>query len=152
MKEQQIVFEEQLRWSIDLNLPVAIHTRDAYPEVLECIHKVGAERLKGVFHSFTGTTEELEEIKKLPTFKIGINGVVTFKNSKLSEVIRQTDLERYSWKQMPLSFTSPYRGRRNEPTYIWKTAEKVAETFGLTLEETVNATRKNTLELFKSLK
>ena len=61
LKEQQIVFEEQLRWSIDLNLPVAIHTRDAYPEVLECIHKVGAERLKGVFHSFTGTTEELEE-------------------------------------------------------------------------------------------
>ena len=115
LKEQQIVFEEQLRWSIDLNLPVAIHTRDAYPEVLECIHKVGAERLKGVFHSFTGTTEELEEIKKLPTFKI------------------------------------PYRGRRNEPTYIWKTAEKVAETFGLTLEETVNATRKNTLELFKSV-
>ena len=114
LKEQQIVFEEQLRWSIDLNLPVAIHTRDAYPEVLECIHKVGAERLKGVFHSFTGTTEELEEIKKL-----------------LSPV--------------------PYRGRRNEPTYIWKTAEKVAETFGLTLEETVNATRKNTLELFKSV-
>ena len=79
---------------LDLNLPVAIHTRDAYPEVLECIHKVGAERLKGVFHSFTGTTEELEEIKKLPTFKIGINGVVTFKNSKLSEVIRQTDLKK----------------------------------------------------------
>ena len=61
LKEQQIVFEEQLRWSIDLNLPVAIHTRDAYPEVLECIDKVGAERLKGVFHSFTGTTEELED-------------------------------------------------------------------------------------------
>lgn len=108
LKEQQIVFEEQLRWSIDLNLPVAIHTRDAYPEVLECIHKVGAERLKGVFHSFTGTTEELEEIKKLPTFKIGINGVVTFKNSKLSEVIRQTDLKRYSWKQMhPIFHQSP---------------------------------------------
>ena len=95
LKEQQIVFEEQLRWSIDLNLPVAIHTRDAYPEVLECIHKVGAER--------------------------------------------------------PYLSPVPYRGRRNEPTYIWKTAEKVAETFGLTLEETVNATRKNTLELFKSV-
>ena len=118
----------------------------------ECIHKVGAERLKGVFHSFTGTTEELEEIKKLPTFKIGINGVVTFKNSKLSEVIRQTDLKKILLEtDAPYLSPVPYRGRRNEPTYIWKTAEKVAETFGLTLEETVNATRKNTLELFKSV-
>ena len=118
LKEQQIVFEEQLRWSIDLNLPVAIHTRDAYPEVLECIHKVGAERLKGVFHSFTGTTD-------------------------LKKILLETDA--------PYLSPVPYRGRRNEPTYIWKTAEKVAETFGLTLEETVNATRKNTLELFKSV-
>ena len=95
---------------------------------------------------------KLEEIKKLPTFKIGINGVVTFKNSKLSEVIRQTDLEKILLEtDAPYLSPVPYRGRRNEPTYIWKTAEKVAETFGLTLEETVNATRKNTLELFKSL-
>lgn len=152
LKEQQIVFEEQLRWSIDLDLPVAIHTREAYPEVLESIHKVGADKLKGVFHSFTGTTEELEEIKKLPSFKIGINGVVTFKNSKLSEVIRQTNIEKILLEtDAPYLAPVPYRGRRNEPTYIWKTAEKVADTFGLTLEETVNATRKNTLELFKSV-
>ena len=79
-KKQQIeVFEEQLRWSINLDLPVAIHTRDAYPEVLESIYKVGPEKLSGVFHSFTGTKEDLEEIKKLSHFKIGINGVVTFK-------------------------------------------------------------------------
>ena len=108
LKEQQIVFEEQLRWSIDLNLPVAIHTRDAYPEVLECIHKVGAERLKGVFHSFTGTTEELEEIKKLPTFKIGINGVVTFKIQNCPKSFGKRILKRYSWKQMhPIFHQSP---------------------------------------------
>ena len=57
LKEQKIVFEEQLRWSIDLDLPVAIHTREAYSEVLDSIHKVGADKLKGVFHSFTGTTD-----------------------------------------------------------------------------------------------
>ena len=69
LKEQKIVFEEQLKWSIDLDLPVAIHTRDAYPEVLESIHKVGADKLTGVFHSFTGTITDLEEIKKFGFFR-----------------------------------------------------------------------------------
>lgn len=83
LKEQKEVFEEQLRWSIDLNLPVAIHTREAYPEVFDSLYKVGADTLTGVFHSFTGNEAELEEIKKLNNFKIGINGVITFKNSRL---------------------------------------------------------------------
>lgn len=63
LKEQKEVFEEQLRWSIDLNLPVAIHTREAYPEVFDSLYKVGADTLTGVFHSFTGNEAELEEIK-----------------------------------------------------------------------------------------
>ena len=152
LEEQKIVFEEQLRWSIDLDLPVAIHTRDAFPEVFDSIHKVGADKLKGVFHSFTGTTDDLDEIKKLPGFLLGINGVVTFKNSKLSETIRQTDIGKIVLEtDAPYLAPVPYRGRRNEPTYIWKTAEKVAETYGLTLEETVLRTRKNTLDLFKMI-
>ena len=151
LKEQQIVFEEQLKWSIDLHLPVAIHTRDAYTEVLDSIYKIGPNRLRGVFHSFTGSIEDLEEVKKLPGFKIGINGVITFKNSNLSETIKggcnihdivlETDA--------PYLAPVPYRGRRNEPTYIWKTAEKVAESFRLSLDDTVRITRKNALDLFK---
>ena len=92
LKEQQIVFEEQLRWSIDLNLPVAIHTRDAYPEVLECIHKVGAERLKGVFHSFTGTTEELEENARIiagQTLKEALHGITLEELSIGQEVLKK---------------------------------------------------------------
>lgn len=150
LKEQIIVFEEQLKWSIDLDLPVAIHTREAYPEVLESIHKVGAEKLKGVFHSFTGTKTELEEIKKLKKFKLGINGVITFKNSKLSETISSTDINNIVLEtDAPYLAPVPYRGKRNEPVYIWKTAEKVADTYGLTLGETVEITRKNALDLFK---
>lgn len=152
LKEQKIVFEEQLRWSIDLDLPVAIHTREAYAEVLDSIHKVGADQLKGVFHSFTGTGDELEEIKKLKKFKLGINGVVTFKNSKLSETIKQAGIDMILLEtDAPYLAPVPYRGKRNEPTYIWKTAEKVADTFGLSLDETVQITRKNTLNLFKIL-
>lgn len=152
LKEQKTVFEEQLRWSIALNLPVAIHTRDAFPEVLSSIYKVGADKLKGVFHSFTGTEEELKEVIKLPGFMIGINGVITFKNSKLSETIRLTDINKIVLEtDAPYLAPVPYRGRRNEPAYIWKTAEKIALTYSLTLGETVNATRKNALNLFKTV-
>ena len=150
LKEQKEVFEEQLRWSIDLNLPVAIHTRGAYPEVFDSLYKVGADTLTGVFHSFTGNEAELEEIKKLNNFKIGINGVITFKNSRLSEIIRQTDIQKIVLEtDAPYLAPVPYRGKRNEPAYIWKTAEKVAQTYGLTLEETVETTRINALKLFK---
>lgn len=150
LKEQKIVFEEQLQWSIGMDLPVAIHTRDAFPEVFDSIYKVGKDKLKGVFHSFTGTESELEEVKKLSGFKIGINGVITFKNSRLSEVIKQTDIHNILLEtDAPYLAPVPYRGRRNEPIYIWKTAEKISETYGLTMEETINKTRKNTLELFK---
>ena len=150
LKEQKIVFEEQLRWSIELDLPVAIHTRDAYPEVLDSIYKIDAEKLKGVFHSFTGTGEELEEIKKLSNFKIGINGVITFKNSKLSEILQQTSINQIVLEtDAPYLAPVPYRGKRNEPVYIWRTAEKIADIYKLTLEETVYITRKNALKLFK---
>ncbi len=152
LKEQKIVFEEQLRWSIDMQLPVAIHTRDAFPEVFDCIHKVGPEKLSGVFHSFSGSEAELEEVKKLSNFKIGINGVITFKNSGLAEVIRQTDIHHIVLEtDAPYLAPVPYRGKRNEPHYIWKTAEKVAETYGLSLKETVEITRKNTLKLFQNV-
>lgn len=150
LKEQKEVFEEQLRWSLDLNLPVAIHTREAYPEVFDSIYKIGADKLSGVFHSFTGNEEELDEINKLKNFKIGINGVITFKNSRLSEIIRQTDINKIVLEtDAPYLAPVPYRGKRNEPVYIWKTAEKVAMTYGLTLETVVETTRINAQKLFK---
>ena len=122
----------------------------AYPEVFDSLYKVGADTLTGVFHSFTGNETELEEIKKLNNFKIGINGVITFKNSRLSEIIRQTDIRKIVLEtDAPYLAPVPYRGKRNEPAYIWKTAEKVAQTYGLTLEETVETTRINALKLFK---
>ena len=151
-KEQLVVFEEQLRWSIDLHLPVAIHTRDAFPEVFECLYKVGPEKLKGVFHSFTGTQEELTEINKMDTFLIGINGVATFKNSGLPHILPSVKIDKVVLEtDAPYLAPVPYRGKRNEPAYIWKTAEKVAQIYGCTLEETVKITRKNALNLFQTV-
>jgi len=152
-KEQIEVFEEQLRWSIDLDLPVAIHTRNAYPEVFNSIYKIGVDKLKGVFHSFTGTQDELNEVKKLDTFYIGINGIITFKNSKLSEIVSQMTLEHVVLEtDAPYLAPVPYRGRRNEPSYIWETAEKVALIYHLSIEEVASKTRNNAIKLFKIVK
>lgn len=152
LKEQKIVFEEQLRWSIDLQLPVAIHTRDAFAEVFDSIYKVGADKLYGVFHSFSGSEAELEEVKKLKNFKLGINGVITFKNSRLAEVIKKTSIQNIVLEtDAPYLSPVPYRGKRNEPVNIWKTAEKLAETFDFSLEETVKITQKNALKLFRKV-
>ncbi|MCD7937038.1 MAG: TatD family hydrolase [Tannerellaceae bacterium] len=148
-KEQIFVFEEQLRWSKALQLPVSIHTREAFPEVIESIYKVGPEGLKGVFHSFTGTLEELKEVQKLDGFLIGINGVITFKNSNLAAVLQHTTLDKIVLEtDAPYLAPVPYRGKRNEPAYMWNTAKKVAETFHKEVEEIAEITSKNASKLF----
>ncbi len=148
-KEQKIVFEEQLKWSIDLGLPVSIHCRDAFPEIFDSIYKVGAEKLKGVFHCFTGTPDDLEEIKHLKRFKIGINGVVTFKNSALPDIIKAADPDMLLLEtDAPYLAPTPYRGKRNELSYLYETAKKTAEIFGITINELAKRTKKNALELF----
>ncbi len=149
LKEQKQVFEKQLRWSIDLGLAVSIHTREAYEEVFDSIYKVGSEHLKGVFHCFSGTPEDLEEIKRLKRFKIGINGIITFKKSSLPEMIRTVPLEMLVLEtDAPYLAPVPYRGKRNEVAYLWETACKTAEVFGISVEELSVHTEKNALELF----
>lgn len=149
LNEQKESFEEQLRWSIDLDLPVAIHTRDAFPEVFDSIHKVGADRLKGVFHCFSGTREDWEVIARIPSFKVGIGGVVTFKKSTLPELLPSIPLSSLLLEtDAPYLAPVPYRGKRNNPVYIWETAWKVAEIYGLPLEELTQITRQNAIELF----
>lgn len=150
LKEQVITFEEQLKWSVDMELPVAIHTREAMPYVLESIYKIGADKLTGVFHSFTGNSDDLKEVVKLQGFKVGINGVVTFKNSKLPDALTFGKLDMILLEtDAPYLSPVPYRGKRNEPHFIWKTAEKLADIYGTTLENVVELTRLNALKLFR---
>ncbi|GAB6395551.1 MAG: TatD family hydrolase [Bacteroidales bacterium] len=149
LKEQKEAFEEQLRWSAAMDLPVVIHARNAFPEVLESIHKTVGDKIRGVFHSFSGTESDVREISKLKNIKLGINGIITYKNSGLPEVIIHADIENIVLEtDAPYLPPVPYRGKRNEPVYIWKTAEKVSAVYGLPVEETVRTIRKNTYELF----
>ena len=118
--------------------------------MFDSIYKVGADKLKGVFHSFCGTAEDLETVKKLPGFKIGINGVVTFKNSKLGEMLQATDLSQIVLEtDAPYLAPVPFRGKRNEPVYIWKTAEKLAQIYQTTVENVVSLTRTMRLPCLK---
>ena len=148
-KEQVVVFEEQLQWSIDMQLPVAIHMRNSFNEVLNSIYKVGADKLKGVFHCFGGTTEEWNEISKLTGFCVGIGGIITYKNNILIETIKNIPLERIVLEtDAPYLAPVPYRGKRNEPAYIFDVAKKVAECYKISLEDIADYTFQNSLRLF----
>ena len=149
LKEQKEVFEEQLRWSVEYSLPVSIHTRDAYPEVFDSLYNVGLDKLSGIFHSFSGTENDLLEIEKMKTFNIGINGVITFKNSRLSEVVKSFDVNRVVLEtDAPYLAPTPFRGRKNVPLYIQETAKKVAEIYSMSLEELALLTTKNIKSMF----
>jgi TatD DNase family protein len=118
--------------------------------VFDSLYKVGAERLKGVFHCFSGTEADLREIERLKTFKLGIGGVVTYTNAHLPKVLAHTGIDRIVLEtDAPYLPPVPYRGKRNEPLYIWETVARVAAVYDLSLEETVSVTRQNTLDLFK---
>jgi TatD DNase family protein len=149
LKEQKRVFEEQLQWSIDLQLPVAIHTRDSFDETLDCIHKVGADRLKGVFHCFGGTIEQWNEISSLSSFYVGIGGVVTYKNSLLTDTLKHIPVDRIVLEtDAPYLTPIPYRGKRNEPSYLLETAKKVADCLLMATEAVAYLTFDNTMTLF----
>ncbi len=147
--EQKAAFEKQLRWSIEMNVPVANHTQEAFPEVFESLRKVGKDRLRGVFHSFSGSREELEEALSFPNFMLGINGVITYKKANFREYLPIAPVERILLEtDAPYLTPVPYRGKRNEPSFLTFTAQKVAEVYALPLETIARITTENAQRLF----
>ena len=147
--EQKSAFEEQLRWSIELDLPVSIHCRNAISESVECIKNVGASKLRGAFHSFSGNNEELQSVLALQNFYLGINGTVTYKNSTLPQVLAATDLSRLIIEtDAPYLPPVPYRGKRNEPSYTIHIANKLSEIYGVTPQKVGEITTNNAKKLF----
>ncbi|MDH8701054.1 TatD DNase family protein [Dysgonomonadaceae bacterium PH5-43] len=141
LKQQIEAFEEQLNWSIELNLPVSIHTREAFPEVFESLNRVGADKLRGIFHSFTGSEEELKKALKYKNFKLGINGVVTYKNAAFRNYLPLAPLDRIVLEtDAPYLTPVPYRGKRNEPSYLIYIVEKLAEVYNVSVEEVAERT------------
>ena len=149
LTQQIAVFEEQLRLSIEWNLPVVIHSREAHAHIIKSIERVGKSRLRGVFHSFGGSAADLEEILGLGNFLVGINGVVTFKNSSLPETLRSASPRRIVFEtDAPYLAPVPYRGKRNEPAYIWETARCVAGIFDMPLLDLLDIAEQNVQTMF----
>jgi len=150
IKEQQQVLEEQIQWALEWELPLVIHCREAFPELFEVLKPYKETKLKGVFHSFTGTIDEALELVSYSRFMVGINGVVTFKKSTLPETLKVLPLERLVLEtDSPYLAPVPFRGKRNESSYVKRVAVKLAELYEVEIGEVERQTTANALKVFK---
>lgn len=152
--EQEVVFDRQLRWALDYDLPVVIHCREAFDYIYKVLQPYKGASLKGIFHSFTGTAEDATRILEFSGFLIGVNGVATFKKSTLPEVLSAVvPLERLVVEtDAPYLTPVPNRGKRNESAYVKDTLIKVSEVYGRLPEEVAEITSENALKVFGMLK
>lgn len=149
-REKQIkVFEQQLDIAISLDLPVVIHDRQAHTETLKILSSFKRNRLTGMIHCFSGDYNLAETFMNMGYY-ISIPGIVTFSNARqIQDVVRRVPLNRLLIEtDAPFLAPAPYRGKRNEPSYIYYTAQKVANLRGISFEEVLHHTSKNSCQLF----
>mgnify|MGYP006277478595 CR=1 FL=1 len=147
-QEQRIAFIQQCKNAIEMDLPVAIHMRNSYEAIMDELKKLNDSRLRGVFHCFTGNHEQAAEILDMG-FYLGIGGVLTFKNTKLGNVIKDVPLEKIVLEtDAPYLAPHPYRGKRNESSYIPLIARKLADINQTDIEIVAEKTTTNAKQLF----
>ena len=148
LKQQQEAFTFQIQLAIKHDLPIVIHCREAFDEIFEILDKENCEKLRGVFHCFTGTLEQAKRAIDLG-FVLGIGGVVTFKNGGIDKFLNQIDLKHIVLEtDSPYLAPVPFRGKRNESSYIIYVVEKLSEIYGLSKEEIADITTKNAEKVF----
>lgn len=149
-KAQQIeAFTYQLRLAKKLNLPVIIHARKAFDEIFSVIDNEIDENLYGIFHCFTGTINKARHILEYKTFKMGIGGIVTYKNAGLDKTLQHIDLQYIVLEtDAPFLTPVPFRGKRNESSYLTFVAEKLAKIKKTSIDEVAKITTVNALEIF----
>ena len=148
LKEQQIAFRRQIQWAKKYKLPIVIHCRDAFDEIFEILEEEKSADLFGIFHCFSGIYEQaLQAISY--NMKLGIGGVVTFKNGKIDQFINQIDLKNIVLEtDSPYLAPIPFRGKRNESSYILNVVDKLAALYGLSSEEIAIQTTENSKAVF----
>jgi len=148
LNEQREAFRRQVQFAIDKDLPVVIHSRKSFREILTILDEFRGEKLKGVFHAFSGDIRDAEEAVSIG-FMLGIGGPLTYKNSDLSEIVKKTGIEHIVLEtDSPYLTPVPHRGKRNESSYICIINRKLADIFGRTEEETAEITFDNSCRLF----
>ena len=148
LKEQQIAFRRQIQLAKKYKLPIVIHCREAFDEIFEILEEEKSADLFGIFHCFSGTYEQaLQAISY--NMKLGIGGVVTFKNGKIDQFINQIDLSHIVLEtDSPYLAPIPFRGKRNESSYILNVVDKLAALYGLSSEEIAIQTTENSKAIF----
>jgi TatD DNase family protein len=147
--QQEEAFITQIKWANELQLPVSIHSRECTSLLIEILDKKITCDQKGVFHCFAGTIEEAQKLIKMGYY-LGIGGVVTFKNSQLSTVLKEVGTDRLVLEtDSPYLAPTPHRGKRNESSYTHLVALKLADIFGLTLPQIAEITSSNANKVFK---
>jgi len=147
--QQQIAFEQQIDWALQYELPIVIHSRESNEDCIRTVRKKQDGRLKGIFHCFSGTAEQAAEIAELGLY-LGIGGVVTYKKSTLPEVVAATDLAHIVLEtDAPYLAPVPYRGKRNESSYIPIIAQQIATIKGIPVEEVAAITTANAKKIFR---
>mgnify|MGYP003328903470 CR=1 FL=1 len=145
---QKEAFRRQINLAKSKNLPIVIHCRDAFDEVFEVLESENDEKLFGIFHCFTGNKSRAEQALSY-NMKLGIGGVVTFKNGGLNKFIHEIPLTEIVLEtDSPYLAPTPYRGKRNESSYLLKVAEKLSELYNVSIEKVAEVTTQNSKDIF----
>ncbi|MGE5318313.1 MAG: TatD family hydrolase [Chloroflexota bacterium] len=146
--EQEFVFRHHIDLARNYDLPLIVHIRDSFNEVISVLKDVNKKDLRGIFHCFSGSTEQAN-LAIHYGFSLGLGGVITFKNNKMQETLKHIDLQHLVLEtDAPFLAPTPYRGKRNEPSYIPLIARMVAEIKGIDVEVVAEATTANAKKLF----
>ena len=146
---QKKAFVSQIRLAKDLNLPIVIHCRNAFDEIFEVLEKEKSENLRGIFHCFSGNYEQALKAISFK-MKLGIGGVVTFKNGKIDKFLKKIPLDNLVLEtDSPYLAPPPFRGKRNESSYLSIIIDKLTEVYEIPAKKIIEITSTNAIELFK---
>ncbi len=149
-EEQKTAFRQQIDWALQYNYPISIHCREAFDPIYEILSSYKILP-KAIFHCFSGNLEQANKVLALGDFKLGIGGVITFKNAGLDKVVEQIGLEHLVLEtDAPYLAPVPFRGKRNEPGYILEVAKKIAQIKNLSMDEVAKITSQNAKYIFQN--
>ena len=149
LKEQIKAFEKQINWAKEFSLPIVIHARDSYREIFDVLDEMNDKNLKGIFHCFSSNLKDANHILSYGGFKLGIGGVVTFKNAGLDKTLVNISMDNLVLEtDSPYLTPAPYRGKRNKSSYIPLIAKKLSEIYNVDITEIAKITTKNAEEIF----
>ena len=148
LDQQKLVFEKQIELALEYSLPIVIHCREAFDHIYHILKKYSQHNLSGVFHCFTGNEEQANKICDM-NFKLGIGGVVTFKNGGLDKFLNKINLKNIVLEtDSPYLAPTPHRGKRNDSSYLIYIVDKLSELYGIENHEIASVTTNNAKELF----